>query len=188
MSKAISALEGASFSGLAHVSENGLTGMVTVRGDFSNEALQKSIKTATGCAVPALRKISQSGISTVVWMSPDELLIVTAHANAQNLVVQLNEALKDQHALVANVSDARACFSISGVDAREVLSKLAPVDFTETEFQAGDVRRTRVAQIAAAVWQDDSGDFTLVCFRSVAEYAFNLLKTAAHPLSRVMAQ
>jgi len=188
MSKAISALEGASFSGLANISESGLTGMITVRGDFSNTVFQKNIELATGCTVPSIRKISQSGSNTVVWMSPDELLIVTAHANAQGLVLQLEEALKDQHVLVANVSDARACFSISGVDAREVLSKLAPVDFTETEFQAGDVRRTRVAQIAAAVWQDDSGDFTLVCFRSVAEYAFNLLKTAAHPLSGVMAQ
>jgi len=48
-------------------------------------------------------------------------------------------------------------------------------------FGAGDFRRTRMAQIAAAFWMPAEGEARIVCFRSVAEYAFNLLKDAAAP-------
>jgi sarcosine oxidase subunit gamma len=48
-------------------------------------------------------------------------------------------------------------------------------------FEPGMIRRTRMAQIAAAFWMVDAETIRVVCFRSVAEYAFNLLKDAAEP-------
>ena len=77
------------------------------------------------------------------------------------------------------MSDARACFTLAGAGAREVLGKVAPVDFAADQFVAGDFRRTRLAQVAGAFWLDAEGAFHIVCFRSVAEYVFNLLKTSA---------
>ena len=52
-----------------------------------------------------------------------------------------------------------------------------PVDFAE--FEAGDFRRSRLSQVAAAVWKTQNGDFELVCFRSVAQYVFDVLTTAS---------
>jgi sarcosine oxidase subunit gamma len=46
-------------------------------------------------------------------------------------------------------------------------------------FPAGEIRRTRLAQIAAAFWMPQEGTVELVCFRSVAQYAFDLLTQAA---------
>ena len=42
-------------------------------------------------------------------------------------------------------------------------------------------RRTRMAQVPAAFWLDEAGNFHLICFRSVADYAFELLKVSAQP-------
>lgn len=42
-----------------------------------------------------------------------------------------------------------------------------------------------MAQIPAAIWMEPDGTFGVICFRSVAEYAFDLLKTAAMPGSAV---
>ncbi len=187
MSKAVSALNGASFSGMADVIETGLTGMITLRGALSDATFQQAVVDATGCAVPAQRKVIQVGGNVVVWMSPDELLIVTDHAKAPAMVDTLSAALKGQHALAVNVSDARACFTLKGVGARETLAKVAPVDFDGAAFSTGDVRRSRLAQVAGAVWLNADGSFTIVCFRSVGQYVFDLLKTAAHPLSAVNA-
>jgi sarcosine oxidase, subunit gamma len=60
-----------------------------------------------------------------------------------------------------------------------VLAKACPIDFAE--FPVGAIRRTRAAQVAAAVWRDAEDEFTLVCFRSVAQYMWDLLTTLARP-------
>jgi sarcosine oxidase subunit gamma len=70
---------------------------------------------------------------------------------------------------------------VSGAGAREVLAKLCPVDLSPDAFTPGMFRRTRMAQVPAAFWLDAEDTFHLICFRSVADYAFNLLKTAALP-------
>jgi sarcosine oxidase subunit gamma len=90
------------------------------------------------------------------------------------------------HALAVNVSDARAMFRVSGgAAAREVLAKLCPVDMSPGVFKSGMFRRTRMAQVATAFWMDDNEDIYIICFRSVAQYVFDLLKTAAQPGSKV---
>ena len=61
----------------------------------------------------------------------------------------------------------------------------ATIDFAA--FEAGDFRRSRLSQVAAAVWKTDGGDFELVCFRSVADYVFGVLKVASQTGSEVNA-
>ena len=88
----------------------------------------------------------------------------------------LAKGLLGQHHLAAVVSDARAVFRIEGERADQVLRKLAPVDLDM--LAVGEVRRTRAAQVAVAFWRQGEG-FTLVCFRSVAEYVMGILAQSA---------
>ncbi len=176
---AVSALQGASDDGFVTVSETGLRGMITLRGDLSDAGLKKAVKTATGLAVPAQRQVAQKGDTAVAWMSPDELLIMVPYAEAAQKAADLAGALSGQHTLVANVSDARAVMRISGAGCREVVAKLAPVDMSPGAFEPGQIRRTRIAQIAAAFWMTDNETMELVCFRSVAQYAFDVLVQAS---------
>ncbi|MBT8155431.1 sarcosine oxidase subunit gamma [Epibacterium ulvae] len=179
MSNAVSVLNGASFTGLAEVKDAGLVGMITLRGDLASKSLAKAVKECTGCAIPGIRKVTQADGTTVVWMSPDELLIVTAYQDVDAKVDALSTALTGAHALVVNVSDARAMFTVSGSGAREVLAKVAPVDFAADQFVPGGFRRTRLAQVAGAFWLDTDACFNIVCFRSVGQYVFDLLTTSA---------
>ena len=71
------------------------------------------------------------------------------------------------------------CSISGGAFAREVLGKLMPVDFSADAFGPGQIRRSRMAQVPAAVWMTGEDAFRVVCFRSVAQYVFDLLKTAA---------
>jgi len=93
----------------------------------------------------------------------------------------IEAALKGQHFLAVNVSDARTFLRIFGSGAREVLAKVCPVDLSPEGFTPGMFRRTRMAQVPAAFWLDEAGNFHLICFRSVADYAFELLKVSAQP-------
>lgn len=180
MSEAISALAGANTEGFARVSELGLHGMITVRGNQSDAAFAKAVCAAAGVdALPAIRKMVGTLEGGIAWMSPDELMVFVPYSQVVERVGQLNETLAGQHFLAVNVSDARAVFGIDGAAAREVLAKVAPVDLSPEAFGAGDLRRTRIAQVAAAFWMSGEESFRLVCFRSVAEYAFKLLGTSA---------
>jgi len=177
MSKAVSALDGISHLGFAEVAEAGLRGMITVRGNLASAAMKKAVKSATGTAVPAARRIETAGDRAAAWMSPDELLIMVPYAMAQATVAQIESALAKEHHLVADVSDARAVFTVRGERAHEVLMKLCPVDF-ET-LAEGEIRRTRAAQVAAAFWRSGADEFTLVSFRSVASYVMGLLEVSS---------
>jgi sarcosine oxidase subunit gamma len=175
MSNLVSALNHAMTTGFATVEETGLRGMITLRGDLSSKEMKAAVKGATGAAVPACRKMSVGDKGSAAWMSSDELLVVVAYDAVAETVDMLNAKLKDQHAMVVNVSDARAVFKISGAGAREVLAKVAPVDLSAEAFGVGDFRRSRLAQVAAAFWVNEDDSLELVCFRSVAQYVYDVL-------------
>ena len=182
MSDAVSALSGASFEGFAKVREIGPVGMVTLRAKPDVAGLAEAVKAATGCDLPGQRKIVQNGARAAGWMGPDELLLVVPHGEAEAAVAAISAALKGQHHLAVNVSDARAVFRIEGAKADQVLRKLAPADIDRLE--PDELRRTRIAQVAGAFWREGEG-FTLVCFRSVAAYVMGLLTHSAQPGSEI---
>ncbi|MCU0827367.1 MAG: sarcosine oxidase subunit gamma [Tabrizicola sp.] len=177
MSDPISALQGASFQGFASVREIGPVGMITLRAK-GLKSLEKAVKSVTGTKLPAQRRIEVNGDRACAWMSPDEYLLMLPYADVRTALTSIAKSLAKEHFLAVDVSDARAVFRIEGEKADQVLQKLSPVDF-ET-LQPGELRRTRAAQVAAALWQQDDG-YTLVCFRSVASYVMGLLVHSAQP-------
>ena len=181
MSDAVNALPGASYEGYVSVREIGVQGMVTLRGDHSATKIKNAVKKVAGVAVPDTWKLAEGHGKSVAWMSPDELMVMVPYAEAGATVAALEKALKGEHFLAVNVSDARAVFEITGKDVREVVAKLAPVDMSPAAFVPGQFRRTRMAQVAAAFWMVDEETVRVICFRSVAEYMFGLLKDAAEP-------
>mgnify|MGYP001822808334 CR=1 FL=1 len=180
MSDRVSALAGARASGTVQVSEAGLVGMITIRGDLGEAGFQSGISEVTGLSVPEARQIVGEEVK-LAWMSPDELLLICDHGEAEAKVAALSTAMAGRHHMAVNVSDARAVFTLEGDGAaiREVLAKLTPADLRSGTFGPGEVRRTRLAQVPAAFWLDDEGRATVVCFRSVAEYVFGLLRNAS---------
>jgi len=171
-----------SYTGYVEVSEKKAAGMLTLRGDFRSSKFKTSFTKAVGAKFPKEREVILAR-NDVAWMSPDELLILCDYAEVPNLSQNLQMALKDQHHMLVNVSDARALFEVSGSGIREVIAKLAPVNISTLEI--GEIRRTRFSQIAAAFWLTSETSLSVICFRSVSDYMFNLLKTASMPNSKV---
>lgn len=190
MSEPVSALNGASFEGLVTLQDRGPTGMITLRGDLAAPAMAKALDKVLGLTIPTTRRVQPakgSGQAQAAWMSPDELLLILPYGQVATVCASLSAALEGTHHLVADVSDARALITVSGPDARvrEVLAKLAPVDLHPAQFGPGDFRRTRLAQVAGAFWMPEAGRIDVVCFRSVAQYVFDLLSAAADPAASV---
>ncbi|WP_299628224.1 sarcosine oxidase subunit gamma [uncultured Tateyamaria sp.] len=186
MSETVTALNGAVWSkGIATITEAPLQGMITLRGDLSISAIKKAAKTATGMAVPGPGKATVDGDTGLCWMSPDEILVLCPYSQVAETLDKMTAVLAKTHALAVDVSDARAVFQVSGPLARDVMAKLAPVDFSADAFAPGMFRRSRMAQVAAAFWMPDADRFQIVCFRSQSQYMFDLLKVAAQPGSEI---
>jgi sarcosine oxidase subunit gamma len=159
--------------------EVGPQGMITLRGEAADPAFRAAIETEA--PLPGVRRATTNGDRTLLWMSPDEWLLLTPYAEAEATAARLSTALQGVHHMAANVSDARAVFRLTGDAAREVIAKGAPVDLSRAAFRSGDVRRTRLGQLAVAFWltEEDPDVFHLICFRSVAAYVFDWLQTSA---------
>lgn len=186
MSDTVTALKGAKDeSGFASISEAALTGMITLRGDLSSKAVIKAALGNTGLKMPEQRHCVSAGSHSIAWMSPDELLILCPYGDVQARLADLQEKLVKEHALAVNVSDARAMFRIRGTQVRDVVAKLAPVDMHPEQFTPGMFRRTRFAQVPAAFWMPEPDLVQVICFRSVAQYMFDLLSAATRQGSEV---
>ena len=179
MSEASSALNGKVAAGEVTVREAGLRGMITLRGDLKGKKLRSICVGIAGVDFPEAGQANCVGEKGLCWMSPDEMLILVPYTEVAAAIALIDKALAGTHYLAENLSDARAVFFVEGPFCREVMAKLAPVDLHPTTFKPGDFRRTRLGQIAAAFWMRDDDTFEVICFRSVAEYAFDLLSASA---------
>lgn len=182
MSEAVSVLGGRVAEGAVTVRDLGPTGMIGLRGDLADGALRAVCEEVTGATFPEGRAITGGEHGRIGWMSPDEVLLVVAPEAVVDVLSRIGAALGGVHHLAVDVSDARAVIALEGAGARDVLAKVAPVDLHPESLGPGELRRTRVGQVAAAFWIEAEGAVTLVCFRSVADYVFALLaRSAADP-------
>ena len=178
----VAPLGNARFDGFCQIREIGPLGMISLRAKADVKSLAKAIKAAVGTKVPAARRIEMAGDRGCGWMSPDEYLLVLPYAAVPAALDAIGKAMAGVHHLAVDVSDARAVFRVEGAKADQVLAKLSPVDFAKLE--PGELRRTRAAQVATAFWKEGDG-FTVVCFRSVGRYVFDLLAMSATPGSEL---
>lgn len=155
----------------------GPTGMITLRGDLAT--VSPACTALIGAAMPGVCKMTQGPGGSIVWMSPDEVLLVLPPAAVTPALAQIAETLEGQHHLAVDVSDARAMFSLAGPDARELLGKLTPADLRPAAFGPGTARRSQLGQVAAAFWMTDDATIHVVCFRSVGDYMQDLLRVSA---------
>lgn len=183
MSRPVSALGGvAASAGLAcRIEEVTGVGALTLRGRHDDPAFAAAVAAEAGVAIPPVRRAAFSGDRTLLWMSPDELMLRLPRGDAAAARARLSTALAGVHHLVEDVSDARATFRLTGAGVRATLAKGAPVDLARAAFRPGDLRRTHLGQLACAFWMlaEDPDAFDLVVFRSVAGHAFEFLATAA---------
>lgn len=161
---------------LAQVARVDGLGMIQIRADLDRAG--EAIAEAAGLALPDVARITGDGSRSLGWMSPDELLLVLPAADLPEALAALEQALAGEHALVADVSDMRAVFDVTGRHAADVIAKLSPTDLAA--LPPDGLRRSRASQVAVGFWRLGDG-FRVIGFRSTADYLALILKNAALP-------
>ncbi|MGR3660671.1 MAG: sarcosine oxidase subunit gamma [Paracoccaceae bacterium] len=156
-----------------------IRGMISLRGDLALGHIRNAVEEVTGVVFPEKGQVQFEDDNGCVWMSPDEVLIFVNVEETSQALSKLHDVLAAEHCLVLNVSDARVLHQVHGKTVRDVLAKLTPANLTPQIFGPGQVRRTRIGQVAGAIWMLDAETVQVVAFRSTSDYVFNQLKHAA---------
>ena len=167
---------------LIGIEETGLRGQITLRGDLGSIEIQNAVQQVMGADVP-LPLTHTDG--RVVWMSPDELLLLVQHDQAAAHVTALNQALTGVHHMALDVSEARAILRLTGARVGEVLAKGAPCDCSDRGFPVGTARRTHLGGLAVGIWRLDAETWEVMCFRSYAHHLMAWLEATSVPGSEV---
>lgn len=181
MSDPVSALGHARFEGYVTVEETGPHGMIQLRGDLAAPALREATARLAGLDFPDPLHGCFDGERALCWMAPDEVLLRLALSEVEGALGDYTAVLAGTHHLAVDVSAMRSTFRLSGPRVREVLAKLTPADVSPGALPVGMVRRTRIAQVPAALWMRDAQSAEVLCFRSVARYVFDLLCCVTRP-------
>jgi sarcosine oxidase subunit gamma len=155
-----------------------LRSMVTLRGDSAG--LAESVKQITGCNLPAEPcHAVMNDDHAVLWMGPDEWLVVGRPETRAELPVSLRTALGDAHAGVTEVGESMAIFGLGGPRARDLLAKGCTIDLHPRAFRAGQCVSTLLAKAQVTLHQlDDAPTFNIFVHRSFAVYLWRWILDA----------
>lgn len=164
----------------AALGERVFTGKINLRGGPVPRFCD-AVGTAIGVAPPtAAGGVTTSGPYAILWLGPDEWLVVTPLGLEAQAAAALRSALDAQHAAVTDVSDALGVIALTGPDARHVLAKGCGIDVHPRRLRPGTCVRTGLARVVVLIHHtNDAPSYDLYVDRSYADYLWRWLEAAA---------
>jgi sarcosine oxidase subunit gamma len=182
-----SPLEHADFAGLAALKINGgvilreakLLGHLNLRGDANNPDFLKSVKNALDLDLPlAPCSSAQNAETTIMWLSPDEWLIIIEGGTEAAIEDKLRQSLTG-HFAVSDISGAQTMLEISGKDCLQLLQKSIGYDLHLDSFPINKVIGTALAKSSAHIRRTGEYNFQLIIRRSFADYIWLWLQQSS---------
>ncbi|SCK29611.1 sarcosine oxidase subunit gamma [Vogesella sp. LIG4] len=173
-------------SQLARANELPLLGYIAIRGELADAAIAAAVSSVTGAAVPAAERFSSGEGGVLVWVSPDELLLVTRRAELGARLAAFDAAFAGLFAHAVDNSGGLTCVSLSGAEHVTVLRHMGVYDFES--LAVGQAVSTVLGKAGGTVLRlEDDGVFLLIR-RSFADYLWLLLRKVAAPYNFAVAQ
>ena len=145
---------------------------VNLRGDGTDEAFQAGVERVVGARSPIEpNTVSRVGEAAIVWLGPDEWLVISPPDIQDGLPAKLEEALSGLHVSVNDISSGQTIMRLRGARARDVLSKGCPLDLHPRAFGVGQCAQSHIAKSNALIIQiDDTPTYDVIVRRSFADY------------------
>lgn len=118
---------------------------LTLRLDPASIAARQAARVLGGPLPYEPNTTRRYGRLDVLWLGPDEWLVVTSNPGSSGLEAALREAFAEHHATVVDVSAQRTIIEIGGPAARAVLAKGCALDLHASAFGPGTCAQTLTA-------------------------------------------
>jgi sarcosine oxidase subunit gamma len=167
------AFETGSVRGTVELNEVTFLTMVGVRVNRDTDAGRR-IASVTGGLPAACGAVIGTGDTSVLWLGPEEFLVVApleAHESlGGDLIQALREALADDEGQVVDLSANRTTFELTGPRSRAVLEKGCALDLHSRVFKAGTALSTEVGNIPVVLWKTGNESYRLFPRASFADF------------------
>lgn len=163
-------LIGQSNSGGIILHEAALLGHLNLRGNAQDAEFLAGVQEALGVALPITPCSSaKSELAQIMWLAPDEWLIVVASGSEYDVEQKLRSYLKG-HFAVSDISGAQTILELSGSNVIELMKKSTGYDLHIDTFPVGKVVGTTFAKTGAHILRVGEDKFQLVVRRSFSDY------------------
>jgi sarcosine oxidase subunit gamma len=162
-----------SLAGAVEIAERPFLTMVGVRAGDGTDAAQR-LASVTGGLPAGSGSVVSNGDTSVLWLGPEEFLVVApteAHESlGGDLIPALRDALAGDAGQVVDLSANRTAFDLTGPRSRSVLEKGCTLDLHPRVFKAGTAYSTEIANIPAILWKTGEESFRIFPRASFAEF------------------
>lgn len=154
---------------------------IDLRGDVRDAKFTRAVASVIDLEPPRAPNTSASGLfASILWLGPDEWLVVSETQSGEELLARLRQALQGLHAAVTEVGSGRIVYAVAGMHAREVLAKGCAIDLHPRAFGPGRCAQTLLAKAAVLLHQRaPEPAFDVYVGRSYADYLWAWLDEAA---------
>lgn len=155
-------------------------GYIVLRGKADDTAFMQGVAGVLGQALPTQpMTVLSTSAGAVLWVSPDEWLLVCKRSTRNALLIALTSALQDVFAQVVDNSGGLTALRITGPDHMLLLRQLGPYDYES--LAVGRCASTVASKTGFTVVRTDTAGVVLVFRRSFADYTWRLLERTAKP-------
>ncbi|MFE7766564.1 sarcosine oxidase subunit gamma [Streptomyces sp. NPDC057438] len=125
--------------------------------------------------------VVRAGELTVLWLGPDEWLLVGPPGGGRELESRIREAAGEEHVSVTDVSAQRTTVLVAGAGARDLLAHGCSLDLHPRAFGAGRCAQTTLGrtQVVLVAREEPSAGFWVLVRSSFAGYLADWLLDAA---------
>ena len=145
---------------------------VNLRGRADDEALEAVVREISGTGLPAPNRIERGSRGSVIWLGPDEWLLVLTEGRAARIEADLRARLGDDPWLsLVDHSHHYTGFELAGPRARSVLAKGCTLDLHPAVFGRDDCAQTLLAGSRMLLCCIGDDEFEIRVRNSFAHYA-----------------
>ncbi|MEJ8653509.1 sarcosine oxidase subunit gamma family protein [Streptomyces sp. MS1.AVA.3] len=135
----------------------------------------QAVEASLDITLPGPLRADMSGDIKVLWLGPDEWLLVAPEGRQDDLLAQLRSAIGDEFATVTDVSAQRTTLALSGHLVRTVLAQGCAIDLDPRVTPVGSCLTTLLAQapitlVVRGEPGDTASDVWLLVRSSFASY------------------
>ena len=158
----------------------GFRTLVNLRAGADDRAFASALSDLFGLELPAeANRYIGNGEHTLLWLGPDEWLLLAPDNEAPGIENRLRAALGDDPWLaVVDLSHNYTGLTLSGPSARDVLAKGCPLDLHPRTFREGQCAQTILAGTRVLLRAMASDTFELWVRNSFARYTVQWLTDA----------
>lgn len=156
-----------------------LLGYISLRGNAALPAFLVAVKIALGVGLPTQPcTVNSAEWGSILWISPDEWLIVCDRTQRLSLQQALEERLAGIHSQVVDNSGGYTWVALKGRNVLDVLSHCTV--YNAESLAVGRVVGTTFGKMTTFLLHKDDG-YHMVLRRSFADYIWPLLERSAEP-------